>query len=525
MSANIDDRIIGGKSRMTEYEAKAHSGEVLDVAIHQTESSTLVASCSRDRTVQLFQKDDASWNLTQTLNDHSGSVCGVLFTNEGEKLLSCSGDRTIVVREMASKQSSDSNHIAFIPVRTLSLKSTPISMTVSTDMAETLIVSTIDRSINEFDISSGRSLATYRTADQDNNDAVVMDALIATKPVVNHKSTSSSSSIVAGVSTTDKSIRVYDRLGSLISREWGHTEGITSLACLNEPERTEFVSTGNDATIMMWEMIWDPISRLPRTEDDVETGVQDGEASPRKEMTAAQVPLRKVLSKAELAAFRRPSEPEVLTPAPTPKRTQSPPRSLRKKTSKYSLNSAKGGGLPSSNPPKNRANTSPALDLDDSSAQNSPLRDRSPSPQSQKPSQRSADGARRPSLEPRARSKSAGPASDFGSINMSTEQVCRTLRAYRRKLNTSSEAVRRDNLQALEHELSLTVKTLADKAVKVEPLNETAMVQLLDQYSARLVELIDEKMSSKPGRQPDDEVGLAKVEEKTGVGIGAGGDG
>ena len=118
------------------------------------------------------------------------------------------------------------------------------------------------------------------------------------------------------------------------------------------------------------------------------------------------------------------------------------------------------------------------------------VRERSPSPQ--RPNHRSVDKSRRPSLDTRSRAKSVGP-SDFGTLNASTDQLCRSLRAYRRKL-TGTSPIDETNVRALERELSLTIKALSEKAVKVEAVHESNVVKLLDQYSARLVDLIDQRM-------------------------------
>ncbi|KAI9819448.1 MAG: hypothetical protein M1832_004011 [Thelocarpon impressellum] len=530
-------KIISCATKESTYDVRAHSGEVQDIVIHQSDILTLVASCARDRTIQLFRKNRDGWTLAQTLNEHTGSVCGLLFADDGDKLLSCSGDRTIVVREVARK-STDDSHVAYLPVRTLSLKSTPVSMTTSADLQDVLVVSTVDRQVHEYDVPSGRILMSYRATDQDGNDAVVLDALLVAKQKARDRA-ASTTCVLAGVSTTDKSIRIYDRLGGLISREWGHTEGITSLECLDAPDKMTFISTGNDATIMTWEMNWDPPAKVQLVEDEADELC--GEPSPPKEMTAARAPLRRVLSKAELAEFRRRSEPEALTPlsTSTSKRNPSPPRAVRKRPSKYSLGSIRSGVPlpPTPNPPlKGRANTSPALDQDDSSAHTSPFRDRSPSPTSQKSPRQQELPPRRPSYDARSRSKSAGPTpvSDFGSLNMSTEQVCRTLRAYRKKLGPSAEAVRPEKIKELEKELALTAKCLGERmlAARAAPAeagssaprtaDETALVQLLDTYSARLVEMIDERMATggtgtRSRKGSDPEAHKVRAEEKGGL--------
>lgn len=133
----------------------------------------------------------------------------------------------------------------------------------------------------------------------------------------------------------------------------------------------------------------------------------------------------------------------------------------------------------------------------------------------------------------------------FGSLGMATEQTCRQLRAYRKKLaSASADAVGMDVLAQLEHELRLTASLLADRrgggsstpgggTVRSRPgrgsrnsdretdpeiemalglgidmpghyypqnhhhgkaVSESLLSGLLDQYSERLVSMLDEKL-------------------------------
>jgi hypothetical protein len=86
---------------------------------------------------------------------------------------------------------------------------------------------------------------------------------------------------------------------------------------------------------------------------------------------------------------------------------------------------------------------------------------------------------------------------------MATEQACRTLRAYRKKL-LGSESVREEVLRELEAELKLTTKAIAerrgrDKKDELESkgggtITEEVLKGVLDRYSERLVSLFDEKL-------------------------------
>jgi hypothetical protein len=76
---------------------------------------------------------------------------------------------------------------------------------------------------------------------------------------------------------------------------------------------------------------------------------------------------------------------------------------------------------------------------------------------------------------------------------MATEQACRTLRAYRKKL-LSSEVVKEEALKELDQELRLTAMALGEKSLKSKSISETVLTGLLDEYSDRLVSLFDEKL-------------------------------
>ncbi|KAI9826175.1 MAG: hypothetical protein M1819_007431 [Sarea resinae] len=482
-------RVIDGATRKSTFHIKAHGGEITDIAIYQNEKATLIASCARDRMVQLFRRTGDTWDLIQTLDEHVGAIGKVLFLQDGEKLLSCSSDRTVVIRELMSREVAGDTIMAYSPLRILTLKATPISM-ATVPGGGNLIVSTIDRQIQQFDITSGRQTQVFKATDQDGNDAVVMDALLTCS-----STQVGSSMLLAGVSTTDKSIRIYDlNNSSMMDKVYGHTAGVTDVALLeregngDEPTKKTLISTGCDGTVM----IWDIVSQTTRLLEPFEPTRDAPEEPQTKELTAAKAPLRRVLSRSELAEFQKASQWEGPTPNSSPSSNRSPPRALRKKTSRFSLATTQRPGNGQIPPLPTTSQISPIPALSEPTGRKGILRDRSPTPPSPKNNNRLP---RRPSFDGRSRTKSAGNVNEFGTLNMSTEQVCRTLRAYRRKLNSSSETVRAENVKELERELSLTARALGDKAIKTQELSETVVVKLLDQYSDKLVEILDQKIA------------------------------
>lgn len=409
--------------------------------------------------VQLFQRYEEKFQLIQTMDDHVGAVVQLLFTDDGEKLLSSSADRTILIRDRVIREVDGETAVAYIISKVITLKASPISMTLLPDNPDTLIVSTMDRSIQKFDITSGRPIHSFRAADSDTTgDTVVMDCLTVAAEVPGQ-----SPKLLVGVSSTDKSIRVYDfERNILLAGEFGHAEGVADALLLESdcpdksPKRT-LISAGMDGIVMIWNLSVQP----QQLQDFTQINSRGDEDTSPTELTASKPPLRRILSKTELAVFQR---QDSLPTTPTPVRQQSPPL-VRKKLSRYNLAPPlKNSNLSTPSPPTSTRRTPVSYNSTEKLRRSpSPVSPKSSTPK--KPSSASNNHIRRSSLDIRSRSKSHGKA-EFGSLGMSTEQVCRTLRAYRKKLNGSP-----DHLQSqkdLERELNLTLRVLKSRNARCE---------------------------------------------------------
>lgn len=473
-------KIIDPSTAACAFETRAHSTEIQDIAIYEDDTSTMVASCSRDRTIQLFRRVSNKWELVQTMDEHTAGVCGLFFAENGEKLISCGMDRTIHIRQVVKKETADGNVLAAVPVRIITLKAAPVSMTPCLGaQAGNLVVSLLDRTVATYEIATGRLINSFRAIDYDGADAVALDSIAIGAP-----STLSGrpSTIVAGVSATDKSVRIYDwGTGSFLDREWGHTTSVSGVALLESIDVSSrvLISTGLDGTIMMW----DVASNATEMQNQTETSDGARDETPIKEATTSRQPLRKVLSKAELAEFQRAS------PAANSAGRSSPPRSLRRKSSKPSLvNQNPTLSIPSVPPVPSKHFASAS----DDSGRRISLRNRSRSPGSPQ-----AKELRRPStasVDVRGRGKSSSSGiSESGSLTIATEQACRTLRAYRRKLLTT-EIIDEECLKELDQELRLTSVALGDKSQKSKSISDAVLNGLLDRYSDRLVSMFDEKL-------------------------------
>ncbi|KAK7740174.1 hypothetical protein SLS63_001374 [Diaporthe eres] len=81
-----------------------------------------------------------------------------------------------------------------------------------------------------------------------------------------------------------------------------------------------------------------------------------------------------------------------------------------------------------------------------------------------------------------------------GSLQTATEQTCRQLRTYRSKLS-SAEPISSGAMAELENELRLTTAALGERISRdSQAVSESMLSGLLDQYSERLVSMLDERL-------------------------------
>lgn len=477
-------------------QARAHSAEILALATTYQHSLELVASSSRDRMVQVFNCRYGALDLVQTLDEHAGAVSAILFANDGKHLLSISADRTIVIRERILRQEENPTSLAYVMLRAITLKSSPTAMCLAPGGDE-IYVSTTDRCIAKYSMSTGQASSNFKCSDSEGGEAAVMSKILLV-------SGSKDRAIIAGISSSDKSLRLYTEDGTLIARDWGHTEGVTDAAWLPayvggdgdavQSDDQRIVTVAADSTMFIWSTESSKVSQQP-------TGEMNGSAGPALTATKASMaaPLRKVISHTELSRFRQaPSQENSDLSSPTaaqcPAQPASPQR-LRKKTSRASV---------SQTPrlePAFRANTA------GSSRRSSLMRQRSPSPPSPR-NVKKRDQMRRQSMA-NLRSKStenvtkdsllssSNNSSGFGSLTASTESASRSLRAYRKKLtSTSAESIAPEALRELERELKLTARALGERS-QGKSLDETSMAKLLDQASEKIVGLLDERIKER----------------------------
>ncbi|WPH04087.1 mitogen-activated protein kinase-binding protein 1 [Acrodontium crateriforme] len=471
-------------------QVRAHSAEITDINSFTKEGVHFVATAGRDRTVQLFSWADDNLDLVQTMDEHAGAVTGLLSINDGAFLLSCSTDRSIVVRQGMLRNIDDPTSVAFLIIRTIQLKSAPTSICLGMH-DHTILVSATDRTVSNFNIQNGQPGFSFKCSDSEGGESAIMSKIIFA-PSLNSNPT------IIGVSSSDKSVRLYSEFGSLIARDWGHTEGITDVAIIaardtKDAERQNsatLVSVAADSTVFMWDTM---PSATPSPQEPQNAFDNPPVIRPLPPMGP---PLRKVISHSDLNRYKRDPSPNGLRTLGQPPS----PQRLRKKSSRASV----------TQPPKLEPVARPSTTADLSRRRQS-LRPRSPSPTNSPPRNAPKKDFRRRQSVATLRSKSSEgylTASSttnntgFGSMTGSTESVTRTLRAYRKKLSAvpSTDGITSETLRELERELRLTARILGEKAQKATLTNNSvdaaAMAKLLENASGKIVDLLDERIKN-----------------------------
>lgn len=455
-------------------QVRAHSAEIMDLCAFQIDGIDFIATAGRDRMSQLFMWKAGQLSLLQTMDEHAGAVTGVLFEAPERRLITHSTDRSVVVREVMFREQGNVESLVFVMLRAITVKTSPTSMCLAGD--DELLIATVDRCIGRYRIKNGQCTANFKCSDADGGEAAVMSKVLYA-PSLNGNPT------IAGVASSDKSVRLYSEYGSLIARDWGHTEGITDVAFIPADDvcsTSRLVTVAADSTVFIWDTV---IANTTPVNDPNGLGIVL-EATNASNEVALAPPLRKIISHTDLSRHRRlksASEGDPVSPTATvgPKS----PQRLRKKPSRISTA------------------TTPRLEpaflsaFADSSSRRDSTRHRSPSPSSSRNLDSSATKARTPvptansrrtsnaatlgrsnkntdnfaKVKPTGSPTATVTASSAASLATSTDSVCRTLRSYRKRLaaqhaSNSNAVVPPAALCELEKELRLTVLALGARA-------------------------------------------------------------
>ena len=454
--------------------------------------------------MQLFRKHEFDLDLLQTLDDHAAAVADVKFLDTAT-LLSISSDRTIIVRKVACGKEQS---IAFISIRVITLKASPVSLTVVPAEPSVVLISTLDRQILRYNVSSGRLLHSFKASDPTTGDSVLISSLEVHK--LDHLATTSR--LIFGVSSTDKSIRIHEYdSGAMLTREYGQN-AVSAVKLLRryvdaESPSDHLISCGLDGTVMKW--VLSSSSPKPSPVHDN----SDGDESPSRQPMSSAQPLRRILSKAKILDLQK----SLASESDTETSIQGSSLSrIRRKTSRYGFVAAPKISTPARPYPAGISLSSADARLQRQISQGSP-----PTPSTQKVTLKSK--SKPPSLDSRRRCKSAANLNDLKDLG---EQICIGLRTFRSRITASSVAkLEHDTLLELAKELDLTIRALDDKAISKHAGGEALGDDVLDVYLAKS---IDERLAQRARFQEitfvDDPRSEAKGFEQL-VDVNAGGQG
>jgi mitogen-activated protein kinase binding protein 1 len=120
----------------------------------------LLASGGRDRLVHVFDASDGAqtrdrYSLLTTLDNHSSSVTVTKFNSDGSRLVSCGGDKTMVLNSVKGREVSRVRSIQ-TPHGTIN------GMALDTATSKFAISSGQDKRVNVWNMNSGKLVRTYR---------------------------------------------------------------------------------------------------------------------------------------------------------------------------------------------------------------------------------------------------------------------------------------------------------------------------------------------------------------------------
>lgn len=97
--------MLGGSEFECVSMLEGHTQDVKFVLWHPTSSSVLL-SASYDDTMKVWKDDNDDWYCAETLQAHTSTVWGLTFNGSGDKIISCSDDRSILEWECDGAESN-----------------------------------------------------------------------------------------------------------------------------------------------------------------------------------------------------------------------------------------------------------------------------------------------------------------------------------------------------------------------------------------------------------------------------------
>lgn len=226
---------------------KGHTKAVLDVDFGGPKAGTLLASCSSDLTIKLWDPADEYKNIrTLTGHDHSVSAVRFIPSAAGEFLVSASRDKTLRIWEVATGYC----------VKTIQGHADWVREVSCSFDGRWLLSAGNDQTARIWDASSTEHKATLI-----GHEHFIECGIFAPPSTYPHfaaiaglkkapAATSSSEFLATGA--RDKTIRLWDSRGTLLKTLIGHDNWVRALAF--HPAGKYLLSASDDKTIRCWDL-------------------------------------------------------------------------------------------------------------------------------------------------------------------------------------------------------------------------------------------------------------------------------
>ncbi|KAI9296292.1 WD40 repeat-like protein [Neoconidiobolus thromboides FSU 785] len=217
---------------------EAHDAEIMDLDVltmlNDDNVFYYIASCSRDRLIHVFSMSHSSFKLVQTLDDHSACIASVKFFDQGNCLVSCGADKSIIFRGSKEKF----NLPYYTQYSKYCGKATLYSMAPD-HFSNTVTVVSQDKKILQFNVQTGKLINSYKP---DNGEDISISRIAL-----------DASGLFACIGGPDKNVRLFDlNNGQFISSCLGHSEMITSVKFSYDCNK--LISTSGDGCVYIWKV-------------------------------------------------------------------------------------------------------------------------------------------------------------------------------------------------------------------------------------------------------------------------------
>lgn len=230
---------------------EAHDSEIIDIDVTSDSVGYYVATGSRDRTAHVFKMSPGKFNLVQTLEEHSSSITSVKFLDQGNHLISCSADKSIIFRNNMNWVGNSAGNNSEMPHYVSSFNHcnrATFSGMVANETNGTVTAVSQDKHIHQLCARTGKLLKLLKIQDPNADVSMTRVAL----------DTSGQYACVAG---TDKGVRIVDLTsGQLIGSVYGHSEMVTSVNF--SPDCSRVISTSGDGCIFVWKLNMDLLAKI-----------------------------------------------------------------------------------------------------------------------------------------------------------------------------------------------------------------------------------------------------------------------